>query len=99
MTGYEFGDVVLVPFPFTGQTATKKRPAVVVSSAAYQQNRDDLIVMPITSQSRPSNPFGEMVVGEWKGISRLCWGRFSPEAGWSARCKLRKEPVSSKQTP
>ncbi|MEH2305953.1 hypothetical protein [Nostoc sp.] len=32
MTNYEFGDVVLVPFPFTDQTTTKKRPAVVVSS-------------------------------------------------------------------
>lgn len=25
-----FGDVVLVPFPFTDQSGTKKRPAVVV---------------------------------------------------------------------
>ena len=31
MTSYEFGEIVLVPFPFTDQTATKKRPAVVVS--------------------------------------------------------------------
>jgi mRNA interferase MazF len=29
---FEFGDVVLVPFPFTDQTTSKKRPAVVVSS-------------------------------------------------------------------
>ena len=27
---YAFGDVVLVPFPFTDQTGIKKRPAVVV---------------------------------------------------------------------
>ena len=33
-TGYSFGDVVLVPFPFTDQTASKKRPAVVVSTDA-----------------------------------------------------------------
>lgn len=31
MTGFEFGDVVLVPFPFTDQSAAKKRPAVVIS--------------------------------------------------------------------
>ena len=32
---FEFGDIVLVPFPFTEQTTTKKRPAVVVSSSEY----------------------------------------------------------------
>ena len=30
---FDFGDVVLVPFPFTDQSGTKKRPAVVVSIA------------------------------------------------------------------
>jgi mRNA interferase MazF len=33
-TGYNYGDVVLVPFPFTDQSALK-RPAVIVSSADY----------------------------------------------------------------
>ncbi len=34
---YEFGDVVLVPFPFTNQAASKKRPAVIVSSETYNR--------------------------------------------------------------
>jgi mRNA interferase MazF len=46
---YRFGAVVLVPFPFTDQSTSKQRPAVVVSSAAYQQARSDLIIMAITS--------------------------------------------------
>jgi mRNA interferase MazF len=46
---FEFGDVVPVPFPFTSQTATKKRPAVVVSNRAYNAARPDAVVMAITS--------------------------------------------------
>jgi mRNA interferase MazF len=36
MISYDFGDIVLVPFPFTDQSGIKKRPAVIVSSAAYK---------------------------------------------------------------
>lgn len=43
-TRSEFGDVVLVPFPFTDQSTTKNRPAVVVSSSAYNANRPDIVV-------------------------------------------------------
>ncbi|MFZ1643162.1 MAG: hypothetical protein WAV07_17370 [Candidatus Contendobacter sp.] len=32
---YAFGDVILVPFPFTDQSATKQRPTVVISSSRY----------------------------------------------------------------
>ncbi len=34
---FEFGDVVLVPFPFTSQAASKQRPAVIVSNLAYNR--------------------------------------------------------------
>jgi mRNA-degrading endonuclease toxin of MazEF toxin-antitoxin module len=56
MTTYEKGDIVLVPFPFSNQTATKKRPAVVVSSTAYNQISPDIVIMAITSQ--PSRTHG-----------------------------------------
>jgi hypothetical protein len=36
---FDFGDVVLVPFPFTSQRASKKRPAVVVSNRTYATTR------------------------------------------------------------
>jgi mRNA interferase MazF len=32
MTRYSKGDVILVPLPFSDQTTTKKRPAVIVNS-------------------------------------------------------------------
>ena len=48
-TGYSFGDIVLVLFPFTDQSGQKQRPAVVVSSAAYHRARPDVILMAVTS--------------------------------------------------
>jgi mRNA interferase MazF len=66
MTDYEFGDVVLIPFPFTNQTTAKKRPAVVVSSVTYHSNRPDIILMAITSRIRPSPSFGETTVDQWE---------------------------------
>lgn len=52
-TADSFGDVVLVPFPFTDQSTRKKRPAVIVSSALYHRNRADVILMAVTSQTTP----------------------------------------------
>jgi mRNA interferase MazF len=52
MTSFEFGDVLLVGFPFTNQIGQKKRPAVVVSSTSYHRTRPDVISMAITSQVR-----------------------------------------------
>jgi mRNA interferase MazF len=49
MTNSEFGDIILVPFPFTDQSTSKKRPAVVISSNHYNTERPDLIIMAVTS--------------------------------------------------
>jgi mRNA interferase MazF len=71
MTPFEFGDVVLVPFPFTNQTASKQRPAVVVSSRAYGLERPDLMLMAITSQLRPTPALGEVWLRQWQGAGLL----------------------------
>jgi mRNA interferase MazF len=42
MMPFELGDVVLVPFSFTDQAASKKRTAVAISSNAYRMERPGL---------------------------------------------------------
>jgi mRNA interferase MazF len=68
---FEFGDVILVPFPFTSQAASKQRPAVVVSSRAYSRERPDLVMMAITSQLRPTSALGEVWLRQWQGAGLL----------------------------
>jgi mRNA interferase MazF len=68
---YEFGDVVLVPFPFTNQAASKKRPAVVVSNGAYNRTRPDVMVMAITSQLRPSPTLGDVWLSQWQAAGLI----------------------------
>jgi mRNA interferase MazF len=64
MTAYSFGNIVLVPFPFTDQSTVKKRPAVVVSSDAYNRKRPDIILMAVTSQMRSAAYFGDIAVNK-----------------------------------
>jgi mRNA interferase MazF len=71
MTGYEFGEIVLVPFPFTDQSATKHRPPVVISNTAYHRARPDLIIMAVTSQQPAAVAFGEVVIEDWRGAGLL----------------------------
>ena len=64
MTNFECGDVILVPFPFTDQTNHKQRPAIIVSTSAYNTERPDLIIMAVTSQIRAENSF-DCLVSDW----------------------------------
>ena len=71
MTAYNFGDVILVPFPFTDQSQGKQRPAVIVSSSRYHAERPDLILMAITSQVHSPPAFGEASVRDWHSAGLL----------------------------
>jgi mRNA interferase MazF len=68
---YEFGDVVLVQFPFTSQKAFKKRPAVVVSSKTYNASRPDVVIMAITSQLRPGSSAADVWINDWQAAQLL----------------------------
>ncbi len=71
MTAYKRGDVVLVPFPFSDQTTTKKRPAVVISSDAYNDISSDIVIMAITSQTEETIGIGECLISDWQGAGLL----------------------------
>ena len=71
MTTYKFGDIVLVPFPFTDQSTTKKRPAVIVSSDNYNRHRPDIVIMAVTSQMHSADYFGDVVVNDWRQAGLL----------------------------
>ncbi len=69
-TAYEFGDVVLVAFPFTDQSGSKKRPAVVVSSQLFHRSRADLLLMAVTGHLGSRRP-GDLEVREWQTAGLL----------------------------
>jgi mRNA interferase MazF len=65
------GEIILVPFPFTDQSQAKKRPAVVISSKAYNTERPDLIIMAVTSQIKPASIIGEVIIQDWQEAGLL----------------------------
>ncbi|MCW5822245.1 MAG: type II toxin-antitoxin system PemK/MazF family toxin [Cyanobacteria bacterium TGS_CYA1] len=51
---YRKGDVVLVSFPYTtdeGTTQTKRRPAVLISNNSNNLRLDDVLLVPLTSNT------------------------------------------------
>jgi mRNA interferase MazF len=70
-TRSNFGDLVLVRFPFTDQSGAKQRPAVVISNSAYQRQRPDVILLAITSQLRLTLGFGEALITDWQRAGLL----------------------------
>ena len=63
---FERGDVVLVPFPFSDQSTSKKRPAVIISSNRHNELSSDVIIMAITSKTHKTDDPGEYVIDDWK---------------------------------
>ena len=66
MTGFNRGDVVLVPYPFGERAGGKKRPALVISDSEYNQATGELVIAQITSRaSAPARP-GDYRIEAWK---------------------------------
>ena len=65
MTTFSKWDIVLVPFPFTDLSSTKKRPALVVSPDAYNAG-EDLVLAFLTSNLGNPKQVGDLELTYWK---------------------------------
>ncbi|MCG7849416.1 MAG: type II toxin-antitoxin system PemK/MazF family toxin [ANME-2 cluster archaeon] len=45
-------DIILIPFPFTDLSQTKRRPGIIISNHEYNSNNEDVICCAITSNPR-----------------------------------------------
>jgi len=72
MTVYNLGDIVLVVFVFSDESAKKLRPAAIISSVAYNRSRQEIIVAAITSNIR-RRLVGDYLIAcaDWKGAGLL----------------------------
>ena len=70
MTAYKRGDVVLVGFVFSDEPGQKLRPALVISSSAYNRGRKEVVVAAITSNVR-RRLFGDHLIVDWKDAGLL----------------------------
>lgn len=68
---YKRGDILLVPFPFSDQTSTKQRPALVISVDLFQEQGPDLLIMAITSQVGGPLKLGEFLIRDWQSAGLL----------------------------
>lgn len=62
MTIFERSDVVLVLFPFSDQSTSKKRPAVIIRSNRHNEISSDVII----SKTRETDDPDEYVIEDWK---------------------------------
>lgn len=66
MTTYDKWDIILVPFPFTDLSTSKKRPALIISPDVYNQNSPDLIIAFITSRISAEKKYGDFLIKYWQ---------------------------------
>jgi mRNA interferase MazF len=67
-TSFRRGQVLLVAIRFTDDTEVKQRPAVIVSSDAFNADRADIVVMPLTTSAAPPR-VGDHVIADWQAAS------------------------------
>jgi mRNA interferase MazF len=61
MATYKQFDIVVLPFPFTDKTATKKRPALVLSSEQFNSGIRHSVMAMITTASHSAWPLDVVI--------------------------------------
>jgi len=69
-TAYNRGDVVLVNFLFSEETGAKPRPAILVSSNAYQRGRREVVAAAVTSNTNRILA-GDSIITDWQEAGLL----------------------------
>ena len=68
---YQRGEILLVEMPFTDGPGGKKRPAVVLSTEAFNQLGTKIVVAAITTNlGAPFRP-GDTTLGDWQSAGLL----------------------------
>ena len=69
-TEYKRGDIVLVNIVFAEETGSKRRPVLILSSNRYMEERQDVIVSAITSNTRRLL-VGDHLILDWEAADLL----------------------------
>lgn len=56
IVNFEFGDIVIVPFPFVARPRTKRRPALVLSDGAFNLENGHCVLAMITTAAQSAWP-------------------------------------------
>ncbi len=65
-TVFSPGDVILLSYPFGEGAGVRKRPALVISSSAFNQETGELVVAQITSRVSAPARAGDYAIAEWR---------------------------------
>jgi len=71
MTVCSRGDVILVDIAFSGVVGYKRRPAVVMSTSAFNRTGIKLIVAAVTSNISPPFRPGDTLLADWNAAGLL----------------------------
>jgi mRNA interferase MazF len=65
------GDIVLIPYPYSDLSASKTRPAIVISSVAYHSVFQELLLAYLTSQVTNPHPDFDYLLVDWQEAGLL----------------------------